>query len=697
MKRTRQELEIVKSFIDNTYSRFGMRLLVNADKKYNPSDPNSALGYCFKYVDPILHSIVYKIECSKIGIENTDFRVLMHEYGHIYLGHLEGIHEDLDSQICFTLDQYREELEAEINEKCGIDFADKLLSRIIDDPQLNHSLHNIAMDMEVNSSVLSLDDVDEMEMDITSVLPKYEEEFLKYLGDNVEDEEVKKEIQDRLNKYQKESKIKLIHPTRYWLDENTPFPDNLTYPEYLVLIIQHLDQFVKMLVSIKMGGNGDTSQVTQQDIQDALNNILDKLQGKSEAYKQGYRDALRDAANQNGQNQGNNGQDQQQQGDQGGDQSGMSSSGSQQEGQGQGGGSQSGQPGNSQGSGSQGGGQQGSQPQSGNGQGGNQGDQDDYNQGYQDALRDLANAQQNGQGQGQGGMQGLSDLMDDMGMSDDSGQGQQGQGNSNSNPGSQGQKNGGTNPYQGMREDPTQNPNYSKDHRTDSRDDADKKRELGQIRSQGGVGCGSSGAPGYTREVEKDLDDVEMALQEVMRNVKKRVVKMDTTKDVMKNYNRGIIRTVIAPSFSRKITICNDPKIVYLIDISGSMDSRLIDRCLGTIARSMKRLSRGLKYDIITWSTCLGEHIKDIDPRHPITTVSGGGGTSIGKGIQYFKDHYGPEAILVIISDFEDYLEEWHAVEKTMDSYSMYGFNYGGYEDSSIEWKNLQVRKFKDY
>ena len=220
MKRTKAELELIKNFIDNTYSRFGMRLLVNADKVYDPTDPNSALGYCFKYTDPVLGSVVYKIDCSKIGIEHTDYRVLMHEYGHIYLGHLEGIHEDLDAQICLTLDQYREELIEEINQKCGIDFADKLLGRIIDDPQLNHSLHNIAMDMEVNSSVLSIEDLDEMEMDISSVMPKYEEEMLKYLGDQTEDEGVKKQIQDHLNKYQSESKIKLIHPTRYWLDEN---------------------------------------------------------------------------------------------------------------------------------------------------------------------------------------------------------------------------------------------------------------------------------------------------------------------------------------------------------------------------------------------------------------------------------------------------------------------------------------------
>jgi len=687
MKRTRSELELIKSFVDGTYSRFGMRLVVNVSEKYNYKDPDSNLGFCFKHVDKVLGSTVYKIVCSKIGIDETDFRVLMHEYGHIYLGHLDGIHEDLDGQICRTIEDYREELIADINRKCGIDFADKLIERIIDDPQLNHSLHNIAMDMEVNSSILSLEDIDEMEKDISSIMPSIEEEMLK---DADLDEETKKKLEDKINKYKSESKIKLIHPFRYYLESEEgknpiPFPDNLTYPEYLLLIISHLDQFIKMLVSIKMGGSGDTSQVTQQDIMDALNGYLDKLQGKSEEYKQGYRDAVKNAMN-------NGNQPQQQQGQQGQGQpmpgGGMPMPGQSGQGQpmpsGQGGsdGQGSGQsgsngqpmPGQGQGSGTGSGSQQDPSATQGQGSGSGQDQQgglSDYEQGYQDALRDMQNAAENGQpmpGQGNG-MQSLSDLMHDVGMSEPK-----------------------ENPYKGIREDPTKDSDYSKDHKSDSRDDADKKREVGQIRNQGGTGCGSSGGPDVIRDVDKTADKIEMALKEVVQNMKHRVVKFDTHKDNMKNYNRGVIRSVIAPSFSRKVTINNTPKIVYLIDISGSMDTYLIDRCLGTIALSMKKLSRGLKYDIITWSTHLGEHIKDIDPRKPITKVSGGGGTSIARGIQYFKDNYGPDAILVIISDFEDYLEEWQQVEETMDGYDMYGFNYGNM--STPNFKNLKVRYF---
>lgn len=643
-KRTKSDLDFIKSFVDNTYNRYGNRLLVNVEKPYDPGHSN--LGYCYKFIDPSTNNVVYKIDCSKIGIDHTDFRIMLHEYGHIYLGHLDGIHEDLDTQICNVLRDYRGELIDAINYNCGIDFADKLLQRVIDDPMLNHSLHNIAMDMEVNSQVLSKEDIEEMEMDITSILPKYEEEALKYAIDNAATPEQKKALEDALKKMGNEAKIKLIIPERYYLsvdpehpENNVPFPNDLTYAEYLILIIKHLDQFVKMLVSLKMGGNGDTSQVSQQDIQDML-------KGKSDEYKQGYQQALQDY--QNGQVNPQNGNTNQQ---------------NQNQGQGQGQGQQNDQ----------------SQSQEDQGSSQGQGQSSDYQQGYQDALNDIANGtirDPNGMGNG---MQSLDDLMNDMGMS-----------NSNQQ---KGRPDGSDSPYKGTRDDV----DFGKDHRTDSRDVADKKRELGQIHSGGGTGCGSSGNGGATRETSKDVDEVDMALQEVMRNVRNRVIKMNTKKDNMKLYNRGVIRSVIAPSITRKVTISNEPKIAFLIDISGSMNTRLVDRILKTIGISMKRLSHGLKYDIITWNTGLGEHIKDVNPKKGVPRISMGGGTRLAKGIQYFKDNYGPEAILIVISDFEDYLEEWHEVEKTMNNYSLYGFNYGCstyYDSDKIDWKNMKIRKF---
>jgi hypothetical protein len=421
-----------------------------------------------------------------------------------------------------------------------------------------------------------------------------------------------------------------------------------------------------MLVSIKMGGNGDTSQITQRDIQNILNNMAKNWANKSDAYKQGYNDALNDYKNnqvgnkQNQPGQPQSGQGQQSQGDQQGQ--GMSDGQNNSGGPGQPGGSDQRQQSGGNSNSNQG--QNQSQDQNGQGSG-NSGDQQaDYDQGYQDALNDIAN--QNGQGDG---MQSLSDFLDSMGISGD-----------------------GQSPYKGTRPD---NEGSKNDHRTDERDNADKKRDVGQIKSGGSLGCGNSGSPYAIRTVDREVDLVDMALKEVMQHVRSRVIKQDTRKDVMKLYNKGVVRSVIAPTVSRKVTISNEPKLVYLIDISGSMDTGLIDRILKTISSSMSKLSRGLRYDIITWSTSLGEHIKDIDPKKGVPKISSGGGTRMAKGIQYFKDHYDSSATLIVISDFEDYLEEWNQIESTMSEYTMYGFNYGYRgESDSIKWKNLKVRNF---
>lgn len=563
MRRT-SELEAIKRFMDNTYSSFGNSLMVNTEKPFNPNNPE--LGYCFKYVDISSRNVVYKVVCSKIDIPRTDFRILMHEYGHIYLGHLDGIHEELDTQICNTFRDYRGELIERINSECGIDFAEKLIERVIDDPVLNHSLHNIAMDMEVNSKILSTEDIEEMEKDISEKLPDYQTEYLKYIKDHTDDEEKKKELDEAIKRMENEAKIKLIIPCRYHTSDGNPFPDEYSYAEYLIMIIKNLDQFVKMMVSIKNGGNGDTSDISSQDVQNAL--------------------------------------------------------------------------------------------------GGGQGDQ---------------------------GMQSLSDLMQEMGMSDGGNNNK-----SNGKGGRRGDAKSQSSPYQGKRDSGVDDLNGGthKDHRSNSRDEADQKRELGEIKAGGGVGCGNSGGPDATRSVER-ADEVDMALDEVFMHYKSRVVKVDTKKDLLYLYNRGINRSVICPTVRRKVTISQDPTIVFLIDVSGSMDTRLVDRILGTISNKMKRLGRGLKYNIISWSTCLGEHIKNIDPRKGVPRISMGGGTRMALGMKYFRDNYGPEAILILISDFEDYLEEWHEQEKQMPEYTMYGFNYGS-RNYNQHFDNFKVKNFNN-
>ena len=582
--KTKQDLEDIKNLVDSTYNKFGNKLNVNTDKPLDLNNPE--FGYCYKDTipDPVRGELyVYNIVCSKMGIPDSDTRVMMHEYGHIYLGHLDGIHEEYDVLICNVFRDHRGELIDKINKNCGIDFADKLIERVIDDPVLNHSLHNIAMDMEVNSKVIDLDDVNAMEKDASSVLEKYRESMLRKISSG--NKELEKEVEDQIKKMKNEALIKFIHPSRYHYSDGTPFDSGLSYIEYLLSIIENLDQFVKMLVSIQNGGNGDTSGITSDDVK----NTLDQMNGDGS----------------------------------------------------------------------------------------------------------------DGQGQGQGGMQSLDQLMQNMGMSD----------SGKPDTGGKGSAGKEDSPYSGKRDDGTgqgselngdkdkkQPGGTHKDHMSDSRKDADEKRERHEIHSGGGFGCGSSHGSGELRDVVKREDTVDMAIDEVIKNFKHKVIKHETRKDMMWNWNRGINRTVIAPSIKSKVVLSEEPKIVFLIDVSGSMDTDLIDRILSTISKKMKKIGRGLHYDVIAWDTNLCGEYKDIDPRKPIPRMPCGGGTSMARGIKYFKEKYDPSAILILISDFEDYLEEWHQVELTMPEYTMYGFNYGynSYRNNTQKFKYFKVKNFNE-
>ena len=542
--RSRSHLEGIEKFVEFSHNTRWNTLITDLDKPFDPSE--GSLGYCFKYSGPA--QTIYRVVCKKTGIDDVDYRIKMHEYGHIYFGHLDEVYAEIDGMIYDAIKNNREELADYVNQQCGIDFGEELLERILDDPSMNHEIHNIAMDMEVNSKVLSDEDIEDLEKKISEFLAEPKIKELEKYRDSLTEEEKKKEVDEAIKKLKAQVALKLILPARYHDKNGQPFPNELTYVEYILMIVQNLDQFIKMLVSISMGGNGDTSGVTSEDIQNAL-----------------------------------------------------------------------------QGSG------------------------------------------------GSGGAQSLQDLMDSMGM-----------GNGNN----QGQDVPGDCPYKGVR-----------DHQSPDSESADKERKDatdngGNYSGRAGNGCGSGGSGGVGHNVTK-LDPIEMSLEEVIQKFKSKVIEWKETRDVLWNWNRGINRTVIAPSYKQKVDVKTQPTVVFLIDVSGSMDTALVDRCLNTIARKMKKINGGLKYSIITWSTHLHDHIKDIDPRKSVPRINVGGGTRMALGIKYFKENYDKNAILIVISDFEDYLEEWSEQEKTMKDYTMYAFNYG-YNTYDNRFKYIKVKNFKN-
>jgi hypothetical protein len=565
MKKTRNELQLVENLVKRTYNRNGKKLREVLDMPFSMDAP---LGYSFKAEDPTSGITVYTVTTSKLDDPYDSYRILMHEYGHVYLMHFEENYARLDSQISQILKTKRGQLIEMINKECGIDFAEKLIERVLDDPSVNHSIHNIAMDFEVNSKILSNEDIEEMEAGISKMHEREITAQLQRMKDAYPDnEKLQEEIDKKIKEARSATLVKLMLPSRY------QFPDGLTYPEYLILVIEHLDKFVKMIVSLSQGGNGDTSEVSQQQVKDALS----------------------------------------------------------------------------------------------------------------------------------GGMQSLDDLMNQMGMLDKSGdqngqqdQSQDGQGQrGDMQPGNDTSNSGGfkgngqeqETKYKGIRQ---------KDHMSPSREVADINRELGNIETGGGFGCGDGGGPDTLINTQTK-DEVDLAIDEVMARTKSRVIKRQITRNIIRNYNLGKIRSVIAPSIIAKNRIDKKPKLVYIIDVSGSMDSGLIKRILNTISRKMKLINRGLRYDILTWSHQQGEWFKDIEPGKPIPHIRVGGGTSMADSLRFFKEHYDPSATFILISDFEDYLQEWCEVLKDMNEYNGWGFNYGRSDYNQVSWpKNFSVKNFNE-
>lgn len=582
MKKSRQQLELLADIVSRAYSRQGKLLEIRDDKEISLS--HHSLGYSYKTEG---HNVTrYVVGVSKLpaAYEYTEFRAKIHEIGHIYLGHFEGIHEELDRAICNVFRDYKDHIVGLVNQNCGIDYAEALISKVIDDPVLNHFIHGLAMDMEVNSKLLSAEDIEEMNSDLADILKEKIAERMDELKEMIKDGEKQIKVEQELEKIIKRNQIKYVLPGYFTDSTGTPFPDGSTYPEYLIMIIQNLDKFLKFLSSIDQGKGGNTSDITDEQLSDILNG-LKKGDGSGA-------EAIDELLKKVGIKTGNE----------------------------------------------------------------------------TDEEKEIANL-----ATGEGDKP-YDEDPEELGPHDTSNSG--------------GKKGNGAlseNQRDGLRDD--------WDHYTPKRQEADELRQYGKIKAGGGVGLGDGGAPlGIRESSTKNL--VDTAIDEAILDQKSRVVQISTHRDLMKNWNLGRNRTVIAPSISQKIKIDTNPRIVYLIDISGSMDTVLIDRIMASIAKKMKSINKGLRYDVITWSTEMGEHLKDIDPKKGVPRLRTGGGTRLGAGIEYFRKNYKEDCILIVASDFEDYLHEWVEVMKKMKGYSVWGFNYGA-TVKDVKWpKNFKLRNF---
>lgn len=148
-----------------------------------------------------------------------------------------------------------------------------------------------------------------------------------------------------------------------------------------------------------------------------------------------------------------------------------------------------------------------------------------------------------------------------------------------------------------------------------------------------------------------DFEGLEEKIRELMIN---RCV-TTTKRDLLYNYNRGRgCGDVLTPRY-REQTTYDEVPITVVLDVSGSIsDKNILGFC--NIFKNVSKTC-GKKCRIVMWDTGLRAVY---DSNDDIKAVSGGG-TDIGRGIQYVKDNFQPAEIgnLFVVSDCEDSLEDW--------------------------------------
>lgn len=538
------------------------------------------------------HNGIYRLSYPVTGNDKIDDLLRMHEYGHVYLGHFEGIHEELDRSLMRIIRNKDSQLIKAVNEKCNIDYADKILDKVISDPTLNHFIHSISMDMEVNSTVLDKDDLNTITSEVNKMIY---EEYMR-ISDNGKKMPSDKALDNLHSKFD----IKFIHPSDFG------FPEGLTYPDYIVLSVLNLDKVLNTLSnSMNNGGRAERNRQNQQ------NQDQQESDGSGGS---GERSQARDAN----------------------DNSSMPKTMEE----------------------------------------------------FEDMMRNQSESSNQSDGDNGGSSDSQNDQQNSNSGSEKSDNEDQSGNESNSNGGSSDDES-----------EDDQDPN--EDHGTDSRDEADDKREndLGNYYSSGGNGAGGDTSDSV-RNYNVNNDPLTIALEEVIRNYRHKVIKRDFTKDMTHKYNRRILgrnNKMLSPTYRQKITKTEEPTILFAVDVSGSMDTDVVDRIVTTIRNEMKRINRSLKYNLVAWDTRMQQYYRDITSDTPIPKLSCCGGTRMGGVFDLFKKDYGMDSILILISDFGDEdLNEWHQKEMNMNGYTMYGFKYGNdsyYSSRMPDFKNFKVRE----
>lgn len=189
----------------------------------------------------------------------------------------------------------------------------------------------------------------------------------------------------------------------------------------------------------------------------------------------------------------------------------------------------------------------------------------------------------------------------------------------------------------------------------------DVTAELNDKFSQGrGTGKGTSKT---LRTVSDEAEDFRTFLVSIASNKEEHKVY-----DPIKCYNRRRYNTNIMMT-TTKSKVKNERKTInLLLDVSGSISEYAISVICNTLRKVAKK--ENIKSRVVLWDDKLEA---DYGPKDEIIP-RGGGCTYIADGIRYLNKDMKKDDIFVIVSDFEDDLDDWSDALKDspMNSYGVY-------------------------
>lgn len=167
---------------------------------------------------------------------------------------------------------------------------------------------------------------------------------------------------------------------------------------------------------------------------------------------------------------------------------------------------------------------------------------------------------------------------------------------------------------------------------------------------------GNSKNRGLGRGSKRDLSYEYVDFNNLKKVLEKNLLKKDKKferQDAMYYYNRKVFNTNILVSKERYEYRKRTGKFIILADCSGSIENSNIM----SITNLVKNIaSKYKKSRIIWWDTrCQGDYLLEKD-KGPLEC----GGTAIDRGIDYSKKYLENDDTLVIISDYEDNLNDWN-------------------------------------